>query len=243
MHGRSGCRADDVGEALLVEAGAGRCIGEGVQVDVASAHRAHRHDDGRTVDAAGQAGADRYVAAQMQAHAVQQKIAQPACRFVERDLAVLLSGQLPIAPLGRRARPIELDLHHGRGRKLAHVRKQGFAADVGEAVHQILVERLRSDLARHERQQGFHFRCECEALRPHDIIERLDPETVAHEREPPRPPIDDDEGIHSDQAVERGLRPSAPRPRAGPRCRRWNGSARRSLRAPGAARGSCRSRR
>jgi hypothetical protein len=174
---------DRLGMRRFVEARVGEADREGANRAIRDLR--HRRDHRRRVDAARQERADIDVGNHLLADRVEPLVAEllDPLRFGPR-----LGGMIGGHPIGaQRRHAARLNGHHMARRQRADLRvDRARRADMPEA--EIIVERAGVDVERHPRQQRqrLEFGTEREPGGLVGIIERLDPDGIARQRQPTR---------------------------------------------------------
>jgi hypothetical protein len=114
-----------------------------MEVEAGAAELAHRRDVGRGVHPAGEGGAHWDVAAQVEAHAVEEELVQSLGRLVERELADRVRLGAPVLLIGGPLRGSERDLHVVPRLDLPDGREHRVPAVVGTAEAEIVEDALQ----------------------------------------------------------------------------------------------------
>jgi len=183
-HGPGGL-CHEIDPALLADRRIVGHVAEGVQVQVLAAEFPHGQDDGRRVDAARQSSAHRHVAAEVQPHVLEEKLAGPPGGLLKRDVRPGRQINVPVADRFRRVEPVQRDLQVVGGWNLSHAFQKRLAAVIGVAVAEILIEPLRVDppWPTGKFKQDLQLGGEREPPVDFHIVERLDAEEITGEQE------------------------------------------------------------
>ena len=171
-----------------------------------AARREPRHggDDGARVDAAAQEGADRHVADLVPRHGRGQEQTQPVDELLLRRALVGLEREVPVPldsdrPAGRRHRnPRRLELAHALDDAVRRSRRQK-----REQVAHAFPVQVPFDFRQLENR--LQLRRKHEIAVDLRVVERLDAQTIAREKQLPPPFVPDREGKHAAQIPD-GLR-------------------------------------
>ena len=174
--------------------------------------RQQAHDQ-RTVDAPGQEHAHRHVGHQPPPHGDAQRLQHPVGPVFGGKPGLLAAAVEPCLPVGRVVpAAVGVDPADRRRRQLAHARQDRVRRGHDRMPAHVMVQRHPVDrgIDAARRQQRGQGGGEAQARAVLGVVERLDPETVAHQPQPPAVAFVDREGEHPLQPVHRARPPFGP---------------------------------